>query len=574
MDLPSQGKRPLASPNTSKDKEHQYGRNDLFQAPDKEMLISHLAAAKRSSFASVSHAYRAQEIVTSGRAALEDIAMYSARSSFLRRGLDYQLSLLKETRRRVGIISSNRQRHFEERLLELKRVDEGLQRTEDKLQQTFVDPAFRPKNEPTKSLYDFIEHSPVEEIHSSVNRAKTLIVDAHLQMSRSSGSFDEQIRASQLALDQCRQGVHKVFLHHQAPSFSSSTSSLSSPSLTVLRPADSRISSTPVTKQVRLLEARAEIIAELLQSLVRHYDLCSTAVKHTEGGVAAARSITGDHSIGPDPDIFSCGDDDKDQGESSHSLKPITEAEYREMVDVVLRDAGEADEVVGEIEEHLATMEETLKRVLDNREAASSFHSSFLAISQHFFGPLSMSLAEYKEQIGIFLDTWNEHQDELKLGIQQLDELRAMWIDYIHAYDSLVLEGARRHAARQNANRVLEDARQKLDHIYAEDLAARQHFHVQQGDFLPSDLWPGLLRAPNRVEFKTVNGGFLPGFNNGDHANSHADDVGNQELQQSPMFENATPQRKPNNDNDNGDDDGVPDLPKHLLERVFQEPRR
>lgn len=553
-----------------RDKEQQHGRNDLFQAPDMEMLISHLAAAKRSSFASVGRAYRAQEIVTSGRAALEDTATFSARSSFLRRGLDYQLSLLKETRRRVGIISSNRQRYFEERLLELEKVDEGLKRTEKRLQQTHVDPAFRPKNEPVKSLYDFIQHSAVDELHASVDRARNLINDAQSQMSRSSGLFDEQIRASQHVLDQCRQAGYKVFYNHQA---SSSSSSLSSPSITSTRSKDSRGSFFPVTKQVQLLEDRAEIIADLLQSLVRHYDLCSTAVKHTEGGIAAARSITGDHSIGHDPDIFT-GNDGEERDEPSDSLKPITEAEYREMVDVVFRDAGEADEVVGEIEDHIATMEESLKRVSNNREAAASFHSSFLSVSQHFFGPLSGSLAEYKKQIAAFLNTWNEHQDELKLGIQQLDEMRGMWVDYLNAYDSLVFEGARRHAAQQSVNGVLNEARQKLDRIFEEDLAARQHFHLQQGDFLPSDLWPGLLQAPNRIKFVAVNSGFLPGFDSHGHADSNADGDVQEFPQTQVLVNNASSQEKLNDivatDNLSFKDDGVPDPPKHLLERVFQ----
>ena len=65
--------------------------------PQLETLISHLVAAKRS-LSSINHVWRANEIVTAARSALEESVVVSARTGFLRRGLNNQLRLLYSVR--------------------------------------------------------------------------------------------------------------------------------------------------------------------------------------------------------------------------------------------------------------------------------------------------------------------------------------------------------------------------------------------------------------------------------------------------------------------------------------------
>lgn len=60
-------------------------------------------------------------------------------------------------------------------------------------------------------------------------------------------------------------------------------------------------------------------------------------------------------------------------------------------------------------------------------------------------------------------------------------------------------------------SKVLRDTRNKLNHLYDEDVTAREAFRVEQGDFLPSDIWPGIGRAPMQVQFHRIAGGQLEG---------------------------------------------------------------
>src|SRR5205814_1746394 len=98
--------------------------------PDLDTLISHLVAAKRS-LSSINHVWRANEIVTTARAALEESVVLSARTGFLRRGLEGQLRLLYDVRSEVEDVASRGRAEFAALLKELDLVDGQLKRTVD-----------------------------------------------------------------------------------------------------------------------------------------------------------------------------------------------------------------------------------------------------------------------------------------------------------------------------------------------------------------------------------------------------------------------------------------------------------
>jgi autophagy-related protein 17 len=50
----------------------------------------------------------------------------------------------------------------------------------------------------------------------------------------------------------------------------------------------------------------------------------------------------------------------------------------------------------------------------------------------------------------------------------------------------------------------VEDAQASLEQLYEEDLAEREHFRSEQGDFLPSDIWHGLNVLPPKFAFARV----------------------------------------------------------------------
>jgi autophagy-related protein 17 len=76
-----------------------------------ETLVSHLLASKRS-LSSINSVWRANEIVTSARAALEESVVLSARTGFLRNGISGQVKILRKIRSGVENVYKDGQRDF------------------------------------------------------------------------------------------------------------------------------------------------------------------------------------------------------------------------------------------------------------------------------------------------------------------------------------------------------------------------------------------------------------------------------------------------------------------------------
>jgi len=111
--------------------------------------------------------------------------------------------------------------------------------------------------------------------------------------------------------------------------------------------------------------------------------------------------------------------------------------------------------------------------------------------------------------------------------------------------------------------KVLQEARGKLDRLFEEDVRAREAFRTEQGDYLPSDIWPGLGGGPMRVEFTRVSGGKLDG---GAYAERKSEGREGEDMGTIPSTTAATTWQY---GIANGGSDSIPDLPKHVVERAL-----
>lgn len=71
--------------------------------PSLEQLVTHFVNAKRA-LSSIHHVWRANEVVTQARQLLEDDAVLSSKSSFLRKAIDEQLKTLKALRYGIELV--------------------------------------------------------------------------------------------------------------------------------------------------------------------------------------------------------------------------------------------------------------------------------------------------------------------------------------------------------------------------------------------------------------------------------------------------------------------------------------
>ncbi|EPS31711.1 hypothetical protein PDE_06668 [Penicillium oxalicum 114-2] len=510
--------------------------------PHLETLISHLVAAKRS-LSSINHVWRANEIVTTARVALEDSVTISSRTGFLRRGLNNQLRLLYDVRTEVETISHRGRQDFADALKSLDAADLRLKNTLETLKSTIVHASFRPPNEESKTLHDFVDERGVEELHTAMKQSIDRTNEARVELDTSNQQFDDELQSIKQALRHYRSATRLASSRVSASSSSSSTS-------------DSGVLAlSGMPGMLQALEAHAQEMAGLLEALVRHFDLCVTAVKHTEGGGAAARSITQDIPA----QVQATGDAMPHIGEEINAnlnapLDPMTDAEYLEMVNVLMKDALEAEDVVVEIQDRIAEMESIHERISGQRSALEAISSATLEIHQHLSTLASTRLPRYISQAHNFTSVWNEEHDRIKAGLAELSDLHSLYEGFLNAYDSLILEVHRRSQVRSRVEKVLRDTRHKLNHLYEEDVAAREAFRVEQGDFLPSDIWPGIGHAPMQVQFLRLSGGQLEGVV-GVAQDPESNDQG-QNIAKSTGF---------------GISEGevIPDLPQDLVEQAY-----
>ncbi|KAI9926392.1 hypothetical protein ASPWEDRAFT_45534 [Aspergillus wentii DTO 134E9] len=515
--------------------------------PQLDTLISHLVAAKRS-LSSISHVWRANEIVTAARSALEQSVVVSARTGFLRRGLNNQLRLLYNVRTEVEEISVRGRSEFSDVLKSLDAADVRLRKTLDLLRETIVQASFRPEGEEPKSLHDFVDERVLEELNATLKRSIDRTNAAQGELDVSNSAFDEELRSIKEALGNYRAATKLA--SSRSPS-SSSTSSVSNSSLP---------SMSSIPSMLHSLEMHAQEMANLLESLVRHFDLCVTAVKHTEGGGAAAQSITGDMHTGVSasgrvgPNI-----EEEINANLNAPLDPLSNSEYQEMVNVLIKDSAEAEDVVVEIQDRIRDMESVLENILAQRDTSLSVYHATTDVFQHLSSLASTRLPGYIAQAHNFTRVWSEEHDRISEGLANLSALYSLYDGFLDAYDGLLLEVSRRRHVRQRVEKVLRETRHKLDQLYEEDVSARETFRVEQGDFLPSDIWPGIGREPMRVEFRRISGGNLKG--------ASEQNPDQEEAVAGEPKEGSHNIQPPEENTDVGE--VIPDLPRQVVEQAF-----
>lgn len=512
--------------------------------PQVDTLISYLLGAKRS-LASISHVWRANEIVTASHSALEESVTVCSRTGFLRRGLNSQLRLLYDVRTEIEQISYRGRDEFAVALRNLDAADARLKSTLELLRQTIVHDSFRPGDTEPKSLHDFVDERGIEELHASLRASIDRTNTARADLNTSNHDFDGELAATRKSLRH----------FHIATKLASSRLSITSSSSSTSDSGLLTLSSMP--GQIQSLEAHAQEMAVLLEALVRHFDLCVTAVKHTDGGGAVARSITGDIPTGADgsndgmPNIGA-----EINAHLNAPLDPMTDAEYQEMVAVLIKDAPEAEDVVNEIQDRITEMEAIFEQVQTQREVLLSISNATIDVHSHLSSLASNGLPRYISQAHNFTRVWHEENDRINSGLTELSDLHALYDGFLNAYDNLMLEVARRRHVRQRVEKVLRETRHRLDLLYEEDAAARDAFRVDQGDYLPSDIWPGVGLAPMQVQFLRLAGGQLDGDR---IAENLTGDSGN-ESTEAAKAEAAQIQTQ---------GEQIPDLPKDLIEQAY-----
>ncbi|KAF1953461.1 hypothetical protein CC80DRAFT_527414 [Byssothecium circinans] len=425
-----------------------------------EDLVNHFVASKRS-LNTQTILWRANEIVTTARELLEENAILAAKNAAIRNIVDEQVDGLEAVRRGIDVIEGDVQTEFKQLLHELDTSFAGLQSTLAVLRDTPIEAVLQPPTTPQKHLFDFIDSTTVTDLKDSLRACIDRYNEARSSLEDSNDAFDT-------ALDNLHSSIQNV---PRTPLTSSSPS--------------------PIPSLYHDLEGHAKEIAQAFQSLVAHYDLCVTALRHTEGGAAAATQATGDVPVPSD-------------AEHAAPPEPISEEERLEMLTVLVKDAREVEDVVSEIRERGSEMSFLLSQVDNHITQLRNEDSALGSILQM----LSQVTAEVKSHIATsraFHGHWLEDsRPTLLSGVEEWENQREFYERFDLAYAELLVEISARRRRHEKAKRKAEEAQKELDRLHAEDERAREQFALAQGDFLPLDIWPGLRDPPRQYAVQPI----------------------------------------------------------------------
>ena len=244
----------------------------------------------------------------------------------------------------------------------------------------------------------------------------------------------------------------------------------------------------PISHLLSSLTTHSHAMAELLASLTKHFDLCVTAVRTTEGGAALAKRKAAE-ATERGADNVSISGVIAEQESHTSGLEPITFEERAEMLQVVVQDAAEVDDVVQEIKERLDALAndyESLSAQVDQIQSADARSLHAFRILEDIGSRLGDHIAAEAE----FKARWYEEQAIVHEKMQEMEDLRKIYENYASAYDRLILEVERRRAQEAKASSVWKKARESVGKIIEEDKRHREHFRQDVGEYLPTDLWP------------------------------------------------------------------------------------
>ena len=167
---------------------------------------------------------------------------------------------------------------------------------------------------------------------------------------------------------------------------------------------------------------------------------------------------------------------------------------------VLENDANEVDEVVMEIQDRSAAMEAQLDQILTWKGKKEERYEDFLGAFK-LLEQVNTRLPSYVSQSSAYSAKWSEERLKIEEGMAGLEDLREVYDNFLGAYDGLIVEVARRKAVKNQMEKVVREAQAKLEKLYEDDAADRDAFRMDQGDYLPSDIWPGLANPPPKFVF-------------------------------------------------------------------------
>ncbi|KAG6179905.1 autophagy protein 17 [Claviceps purpurea] len=430
-----------------------------------DTLVNHLLVAKRS-LSSMNHVLRANELATSARLSHQEAMLLGAQTAFVRNSMLDQVTILTRVRGSLQCTYEWGKRDFKKLVKAMDEVDTELTGTMDMLRDTQVQSTLQPSDRKGLTLLDFVDETSVHDMREAMKRSIQDLQGIQVSFDGDLLRFETDIR-----------NLRKTLSASPLPAMDEDTQ--------------------PATASLLLqMEDHSATMASLLASLTTHFDMCVTAIRTTEGAAALARRRVAEGTQSQGSEEVSISGVIAEQESHMSDLEPKTADDQAEMLKVVVQDAKEVDDVVFEIQDHLANMEQEYTVVQKHLSRTKASYTSILE-SFAMLGEIGDRLGDYLAAEEDFKQRWELEKEAVFGKLEEMREMRKFYEGYASAHGSLVLEVERRRAVDERVQSIWRKAQESVDKILEADRASRETFRQDVGEYLPTDLWAG-IQGPAR----------------------------------------------------------------------------
>jgi autophagy-related protein 17 len=302
-----------------------------------------------------------------------------------------------------------------------------------------VDPAFHEAEGDNKVLFDFVDEVGVNDLYASIKQSMDNFDVSRKNLSSTCEALDDDINRIHEAIDPDANDAEK-----------SQTFTLDGIS--------------PIPSLFSDLENHATEVASHLEGLVKHYDLCRSALQHTEGGgEAISKASQGDPR--EDESRFAGFGLGITRLDEETAPEPVDDDDRISMLTIIIKDAGQVDEVVDEIRDRLAEMEDHLSQI---QAYIASLRQAYyrLTVAVKTMKAIVGRVQHYNIQCAVFQASWEEERSVLATKMDEIESLTEFYSGFARGYDGLIVEVQRRRNSRREMDKIIRHALSQVERLY------------------------------------------------------------------------------------------------------------
>lgn len=170
--------------------------------------------------------------------------------------------------------------------------------------------------------------------------------------------------------------------------------------------------------------------------------------------------------------------------------KKLPSEDREELFEIVSRDDGELTSIMSELQEAVCEVDsltlETNDLLRKKEDEKQKLKSAMLKISTEF--------EKHEEYISVFQgisDLIQTFKTSCKQDMHQVKELCQFYSKFKQSYQNLLKEVERRQDVALRMTEVLRSCEKQLQELNLTDIKERQLFLLNNGDYLPENIWPG-----------------------------------------------------------------------------------